>query len=81
VEPKNYIELPQDEYGNLRYYINGRPVVIQAHKLGKTLVVVAPMAFKLRWPDIKASGWREVDHEPGPVTVEEWKLLVSEEVL
>lgn len=75
MNPKNYIELEP------RACTNSQPVVIQAHKLGTTLKVVAPYSFLMRWPSVKAAGWKEVDHEPGPVTVEEWRLLVGEGTL
>lgn len=70
--PKNYINLTN------YYRLDGQPVIIQAHKLGRTLQVVAPMSFKLRWPDVKAAGWKEVDHEAGVISEEEWKRLVAE---
>lgn len=69
--PRNYINLTN------YYRLDGQPVVIQAHLLGRTLQVVAPMAFKLRWSDVKATGWKEVDHEAGVISEEEWRELCN----
>lgn len=72
MEPKNYIELAP------RLYTNSQPMVIQAFKIGTSLKVVAPLSFVLKWDTVKAEGWKEVDHEPGPVTVDEWRELVGQ---
>lgn len=76
MEPKNYIELPADEHGN-RACTNSQPLVIRAQKLGTSLKVIAPGSFLMKWNTVRASGWREVDAEPGPVSEEEWKRLVE----
>ena len=78
MEPKNYIELPQDEFGNVAYLINGQRVVIVAFKFGNSLRIVAPMSFMTQWPTVKAAGWKEVDAPAGVITVEEWRRLVAE---
>lgn len=70
--PKNYIELEP------RFYTTHQPLVIRAERIGVILRVLEPLNFRLSWPAVKAKGWKEVDHEAGPVTVEEWKALVTE---
>jgi hypothetical protein len=75
MDPKNYIELEP------RLYTTRQPLVIQAVKIGTALKVIAPGSFLMRWPTVKANGWKEVDCEVGPVTVEKWRLLVGEGAL
>lgn len=74
--PQNYVELPQDEHGN-RLYTNSQPLVIRAEKIGTVLRVLEPLNFRLSWPAVKAAGWKEVDHEAGAVTIEEWREMVG----
>lgn len=70
--PKNYINLAN------YYRLNGQSVVIVAFKFGNSLRVVAPMTFMTQWPTVKAAGWKEVDHEAGVISEDEWKRLVAE---
>lgn len=69
--PQNYVELEP------RLYTKDQPLVIRAERIGVILRVLEPLNFRLSWPAVKARGWKEVDHEPGPVTVKEWERLVG----
>ena len=83
----NFVEIPGDEYDN-RLYTAGQACVISAEVepgTGKpgTLVtilhVIEPETIKGKWATLSARNWIETDHEPGPISEETWKSLVSVE--
>lgn len=83
---KNYIELPQDEWGN-RGYTQSQPIVVEGY------IEPDENMGDWTWLHITRAGgaefggdrvlqqqgtilWADVDHAPGPITEQEWAALV-----
>ncbi len=74
----NFVELPQDEYGN-RSYTNGQAWVIRARIEGEVLYILEPenWAWSFFPKNIWTNSWKEVNHPAGEISNEEWRELVE----